>query len=110
MTRGRTITYASALDDEFNNEFDDELDPEHSDVTLSPPASTVQNKSSGPATDERSQNPSNSDVSDGEASAMTLDTDTGSIDSEQGEPEPVVTRKEVRVPVCLPLACIPCRY
>jgi hypothetical protein len=32
MTRARTITYASALDDEFNNEFDDELDPEHSDV------------------------------------------------------------------------------
>ena len=110
MTQARTITYASALDDKFNNEFDNKLDPKHSDVTLSPPASTVQNESSGLATDEWSQNPSNSNVSDSEASAMTLDTDTGSIDSEQGELVPVVTRKEVRVPVCLPLACIPCRY
>jgi len=111
-SEARMITHASALDDEFNSKFNDELDPEHSEVTLSLPASTVQNESSGPATDEWSQNPSNSDVSNGEASAMTLDSDTDSIDSEQGEPEPIVTRKEVRatVPVHLLLVCIPCRY
>lgn len=89
---------------------DDELDPDLSEETFSgsesPPASTVPNTSqaSGPTTDERSQNTINSGVSDDEFGAMTLDTDT--VGNEQGEPEPVLTRKPVR----LPSACTHCRF
>ena len=89
---------------------DDELDPNLSEETFSgselPPASTVPNTSqaSGPTTDERSQNTINSGVSDDEFGAMTLDTDT--VGNEQGEPEPVLTRKPVR----LPSACTHCRF
>jgi hypothetical protein len=89
---------------------DDELDPDLSEETFSgsesPPASTVPNTSqaSRPTTDERSQNTINSGVSDDEFGAITLDTDT--VGNEQGEPEPVLTRKPVR----LPSACTHCRF
>jgi hypothetical protein len=95
---------------------DDELDPDLSDETYSasgsesPPTSTVQNTSqatsSGPTTDERSQNTINSGVSDDEFGAMTLDTDT--VGNMQGEPEPVLT--VTRKPVRLPSACTHCRF
>ena len=97
----RTTTCPSALDD---SDAELESDMELLDATLSesPPASTAQsaqNESSGPATDERSQYTFNSDVSGDEASAMTLCTDR----INQGDPEPIATRKEV-MPVRLPPA------
>jgi hypothetical protein len=89
----RTTPCPSALD-EAELEAGDTADSEVSDATHteseSPPASTVQNESSG-------QYAFSSDVSGDEDSAMTLLTDR----FDQGNPEPIATRKEI-VPVRLP--------
>jgi len=100
-TRIITCATGSALDDAGLR-----TDTEHSDATQSPPASTVLNSSSGLATDEPSQTRFLSDVSDDETNAMTMYTDG----IEQGEPEPIVTRKEVMPVGSLLSVCTHGRY
>jgi hypothetical protein len=92
----RTTPCPSTLDEakpEAGNTANSEVsDATHTESEL-PPASTVQNESSGQYT-------FSSNVSGDEDSGMTLLTDGFN----QGNSEPIVTRKEI-VPVCLPAVC-----
>ena len=109
----RTTPCPSALDEASANsesepEAGDTADTEDSDATYtesesqSPPASTVQNESSG-------QYAFSSDVSGDKDGAMTLLPDgfDQGDPGPTGRPEPIVTRKEV-VPVRLPAVCTHC--